>query len=268
MFDDELFGTPEQISLMKRGRNLWSLLRDNPHYSYSGRLVLLSEPDEDPVDILSALARLQGAGVCSYYPAALAPGLFARLEALGLTTDRHEHYWGGEQALASSLRVRKEYSLPDDLTVSAVDAGTPREVIAAIAELCRSCGVMPIPGARMRGQTSKGLCLIATDRQGQPVATASAFMVHHPQSSRASDAFWGILATREDRRGQGIALQLGAQVIIDMWENHGARGFTTGVRQDNVPSKTLCNKLGVGATDWIYAECMDEAVLGGPSVTK
>jgi RimJ/RimL family protein N-acetyltransferase len=77
-----------------------------------------------------------------------------------------------------------------------------------------------------------------------------------------------MLATREDRRGQRIALLLGAQAIIHMWEHHGARGFMTGVRADNAPSQALCNKLGVGATDWIYAWCMDKELFGGSSVTK
>jgi hypothetical protein len=59
----------------------------------------------------------------------------------------------------------------------------------------------------MRGQAREGICLVATDRNGRPVATAS--------SSRA-----------------------------------------------------LCNKLGVSATDWIYAACIDKEMFGGSSITK
>jgi hypothetical protein len=77
-----------------------------------------------------------------------------------------------------------------------------------------------------------------------------------------------MLATRNDRRGERIALLLGAQAIIHMWERHGARGFMTGVRADNAPSQALCNKLGVRATDWIYASCIDKEMFGGSSITK
>ena len=77
-----------------------------------------------------------------------------------------------------------------------------------------------------------------------------------------------MLATREDRRGERIALLLGAQAIVHMWERHGARGFMTGVRADNAPSQTLCKKLGVCATDWIYASCIDREMFGGSSITK
>lgn len=119
----------------------------------------------------------------------------------------------------------------------------------------------------MRGQAQKGICFVATDQDQRPVATASSYMIHHPSSPRARDAFWGMLATREDRRGERIALLLGAQAIIHMWERHGARGFMTGVRADNSPSQALCNKLRVSATSWIYAGCVDKEMFAG-SLTK
>jgi hypothetical protein len=87
-------------------------------------------------------------------------------------------------------------------------------------------------------------------------------------SSHATDAFWGMLATRQDRRGERIALLLGAKAIAHMWERHGARGFITGVRANNASSQALCIKLGVTSTNWIYAECMDKELFGAASLTK
>ena len=268
MSDDEFFGAPDRISLSRRSASLWSLLRDNPRYAYYGRLVGLSDPGPDTADILFAMAKLQGAAVCYFYPADTADSLFAELQARGLTTDRHEHFWGGEAALEASHEALQHFSLPPDLRVSIIDVRTPRDLLAEVGELCQSCDVMPVPGSIMRGQVRNGVCLVATDQDGRPVATASSYMLHHPSSPRAKDAFWGMLATREDRRGQRIALLLGAQAIIHMWEHHGARGFMTGVRSNNASSGALCDKLGVRPTEWIYASCMDKELFGGTSVTK
>lgn len=91
--DDEFFGSPERIALSRRSANLWSLLRDNPRYAYYGRLVALSDPGNDAADILSAMARLQGAAVSYFYPISAAESLFAQLGERGLATDRHEHFW-------------------------------------------------------------------------------------------------------------------------------------------------------------------------------
>jgi hypothetical protein len=266
--DDEFFGSSERIALSRRSANLWSLLRDNPRYAYYGRLVALSDPGQDTAEILSAMARLQGAAICYFYPINAVPSLFAHLEETGLRTDRHELFWGGETALVASRRAQEDFALPSDLSVYAIDQGTPRELVRAVAELCQSCDVMPVPGAIMRGLVQKGICLVATDQNRRPVATASSYMIHHPSSPHAKDAFWGMLSTREDRRGERIALLLGAQAIVHMWERHGARGFMTGVRADNSSSRALCNKLGVHATDWIYASCIDKDMFGGSSITK
>jgi hypothetical protein len=267
-FEEEFFGSPEKIALMRRSACLWSLLRESPRYAYYGRLVALSDPASDTPEFLVSLARLQGAAVCYYFPKDQASALFAELEGRGLSTDRHEHYWGGETALNASRNILNKYKLPDDLRVSILNAGTPQTLVANTAKLCESCGVMPVPGAIMRGMILRGINLVATDNSGSPVASASSFFIHHSDSPRAEDVFWGALATREDRRGERIALLLGAQLIVHMWEKEGARGFITGVRNDNLSSQALCNKLGVSDSDWVYASCLNTELLGSSSVTK
>jgi hypothetical protein len=265
--DDEFFGDPMRIALSRRSLNLWTLLRDNPRFAYYGRLVALTDPREDAGDILAALARVQGAAVGYFYPASGAATLFAELEARGFATDRHEHWLGGAEALTASRKALAEGALPADLPGSTVDGQTSTELVRAIAELSQSCDVMPVPGLAMRGRLRDGLCLVATEPGGRPVATASSYMMHHPASPRSAIAFWGMLATHTDRRGQKIGLRLGAQAIVHMWERHGARGFMTGVRADNASSQALCNKLGVHATEWIYAHCIDRSMFSG-TITK
>jgi len=253
---------------MKRSAALWSLLKDNPRYAFYGRTVALSDVADDAADILCALARLQGVGVAYYFPKESAANLFATLEARGFSTDRHEHYWGGESAYRASRAMLATHSLPQDLSLSALDRQSPRAFVAEVAELCQSCDVMPVPGPIMRGQALHGITFVASDEHGRPVASASSFVLHHPSSPHARDVFWGMLATREDRRGEKIALVIGAKTIVHMWEMEGARGFMTGVRKDNASSQALCNKLGVNDTEWIYAQCLDAGILGSSSLTR
>lgn len=266
--DDEFFGTPERVALAKRSASLWSLLKDNPSYAYYGRLVALSDPTLDSADILCALARLQGAAASYYVPAKEADALFAQLATRGLASDRYEIFRGEEAALEASRRVVKDLAVPADLSISAIDADTPRELVRDVAALCQSCDVMPVPGSIMRGRDIKGICLIAVERNGRPVASASSYLIHHALNPHAKDAFWGMLATTPDRRGEKIAMSLGARAIIHMWEHHGARGFMTGIKAGNSPSENLCRKLGVDATDLISAHCIDKTMFGEASVTR
>lgn len=266
--DAEFFGDTRRMALARRSADLWKLLRDNPRFSYYGRPVALSDPREDTATILSAMARLQGAAVSNFFPSENAEELFAELAGQGMATDRHEHFLGGEEALRASLKALESHRLPNDLDIVAIDADTSRDLVARVARLCQSCDVNPIPGAVMRGKERPGICLAALDKAGEPVATGASFMSHHPSSPHATDAFWGMLATRPDRRGERIALLLGARAIVHMWNSHGARGFMTGVRAGNASSRSLCEKLGVMPTRWIYAWCMDPEVFGASPVTK
>lgn len=264
----EFFGTESSIALMKRSAALWSLIKDNPRFAYYGRTVALSDIQTDTADILASVASLLGASVAYYFPKFKADKLFAELKARGFSCDRHEHYWGGEAAYEASRQALDKYDLPSDLSIVALDKMSPNELVADVAALCQSCDVMPVPGAIMRGQGRRGINLVAIDASGVPVASASSFVMHHASGARPNDVFWGMLATREDRRGEKIGLILGAKAIIHMWEKEAARGFMTGVRLDNPSSQALCNKLGVTDSDWIYASCINNEVLGRASVTK
>lgn len=268
MDDEEYFGDPAKVDLMRRSAALYQLLQDDIRFAYYGRLVALSNPGKNTTAVMTALAKLQGAGVCYYFPKVKADKLFIELEAAGLKTDRHEHYWGGEQAYQASRQVLADWQLPVDLTIKRLDDASPTRLVKDVAELLQSCDVMPVPGSFLRGRARPGITLVAIDQVGIAVASASSFVIHHPDSEHAADVFWGMLATREDRRGQRIALQLGAMAIEHMWLNEGARGFMTGVRQDNHSSDALCNRLGVYDSDWIYASCLNEVVFGSSSVTR
>ena len=264
----ELFGSADQVQLLRRATSLWSLLKNNPRYSSYGRMVSLTVPETDAVDQATALARLQGATSCQYYPAADAERFCGELAGLGMSASLYEQCCGGEAAFAASRQLLAENELPDDLTVSGIDADTPAPLVADLAQLSISCGVMPVPGPVMRGQTRDGICLVATDRDGKAVATASSYMSHHPDHPHSKDAFWGMLATRPDRRGQKIALVLGAQAIAWMWETHAARGFITGIQPTNASSMALCGKLAITPSGWAFIGCIDPETFGDAKITQ
>ncbi|WP_428687243.1 GNAT family N-acetyltransferase [Roseibium sp.] len=265
---DTFFGTPQSIAAMKRSAALRSLTRADPRFAYYGRLVALSRPVDNTADVLCDLARLQGASACYFFPKTGIGDLFQDLEDRGFSTDRHEHFLGGEAAYAAAKDALSAYSLPEDLSLCRLDENTPDSFVAATVELMEACEVMPVAGSFLRGQQGNGLCLVATGPDGTPVAAVASFFMHPEGGPHARTVFWGMLSTRPDRRGQKIALLLGAQAIVHMWQDKGARAFMTGVRSNNASSTALCNRLGVVDTEWTYAVCIDQETLGRASVTK
>ena len=70
-----------------------------------------------------------------------------------------------------------------------------------------------------------------------------------------------MLATREDKRGQGVALLLGAHAIVALHEQHGFSEFFTGIKQGNIASERFCTKLGFVKTDTSVVFAIDTSVL-------
>ncbi len=162
--DGEYYGSPESVAAMKRGATLWALVQGDPRFAFYGRMVGLGQPVDNTVEVLGALARLQGASACYFFPKSDVPALFSALESDGLSTDRHEHFLGGEAAYAAAKRVLSDHSLPNDLTVRRLSEATPGSFIGEAVALMESCGVMPVPAAFLRGKQGRGLCLVATMR--------------------------------------------------------------------------------------------------------
>ena len=161
-----------------------------------------------------------------------------------------------------------DYAMPEDISVIAIDESTPPAFVEQVVVMSESCGVTSVPGWVMRGTGPRGIFLVAKDSAGEPVACAASYMCHPESSSHAEDAFWGMLATRADRRGQRIAFLLGARAIIHMWDEHKARGFITGVSAGNPASMALCKKLGLTETGWQYISCVDSSIFARASITK
>jgi len=266
--EDEYFGDTERIALAKRSASLWRILREDPRFAFQGRIVVLSEPGDDMVEIMVDLAKLQGGSVCNYFPIQNAQLTMAELEGRGLKVVDHVHLRGGETCLDASQAALINFTFPEDLSVVAIDETTSSEFVREVAEMSESSGVMPVPGWVMRGFGPEGIFLVAKNALGEPVACAGSFLCHPKGSAKATDAFWGMLATRPDRRGQKIAFLLGAKAIIHMWEKHKARAFITGVSAENPSSMALCTKLGLSETGYCYISCIDETVFAGASITK
>ena len=243
----ELFGSAAQREMMRQGVALRQITREDPRFSFYGRHVSLTSLCTNAISLVSSLAQLQGASSCIYVPKQEADNFCLSLNQLGFVTDRFEVWRGGETALEASRTIIAQRQIPPDLEVLTIGADTPGSVMAALDEVTSSCGVLLPFGDVMRGIDTQSVCLLAMDGCGKPVASAASVAFNHPESAHGEDAWWGMLATREDRRGEGIAIFLGAMAMSLMNKRYGYSSFSTGVRTGNTASERLCQYLGLSA---------------------
>ena len=264
----EVFGSDTQQAMMRKAHALWQLLKDDKRFQSHGRVVGLNAVECGDISIHAALARLQGVAAINEISASAAPEYRRKLEAMGFKTDQFETWAGGDEALRAARAVVQNTRLAHELTIVTVGAETPPTALQALADLTQSCGVLLPMGSFMRGHARPSVCLFAQDATGKPVGSAAAVAARHPNSQNADHAWWGMLATDVERRGEGIALHLGAQAMIALHEQHGFSGFFTGIRKGNSASERLCTRLGLRSTGDCVVVAMDPTTFSGAHLTK
>ncbi|MEM9700641.1 MAG: GNAT family N-acetyltransferase [Pseudomonadota bacterium] len=261
----ELFSDSSHKALLERGEALWRVVRHHPRYAYYGTVVSLSDPGEDTACVVASLARIQGLGMCFYLPETAATPIRRQLDGEGFRTGQSLFCRVGQAAYDASKSLLHSGAPPESVTIEPLTDRSSDTLVEATVALCQACGLSAMPGEIMRGSVLPGINLVAKDAAGAPVATAASYAMHAPGTRRAKEAFWGVLATRDDHRARGLAGWLGALAIQHMWEHAGMRVFNTGVKEDNAASLAACAKLGIRRSDLVTLFCYDDATLAeGP----
>lgn len=266
---EEYFGTDEQRAVLRRGRKMADLLRNDARYSYYGRTVGLVGPEDGGIDQLAALASVQGNSNYSAVPVKEVVNVTAALEARNLVPVQYAKWEGKETAIRAAKKVIETLVLPKDVTMARMDASTPDQHIASLAHMALRSGVLPMCGEVMRGLLRPAVCLYAHDRSGKVVSCAAAStFAQRDHPTFGGQAWWGMLATDPSRRGERLALILGAHALLDMQSRFEIRDFMTGVEPGNTPSESVCSRMGMAPGAYAIVGCADPMSLTGGRMTK
>lgn len=266
---DEFFGNGDQRAILKRGHAMAKLVENDVKYSYYGRTVGLETPEAGGIDQLVALINLQGHA--HYMTVALdkVSDIKAKLLERGLNPMHYDKWEGVKTALAAVQKVVEAFSIPNDLTMVPIDETTPRQLLISLAELSLDCGVLPPCGQLLRGALKPAVCLVAVDQKGRVMSCAAASAFADPKHTMlGKQAWWGMLATHPSRRGQRLALLLGAHAMLIMRSRYGYQDFMTGVEAGNTASEAVCGRLGLAPEGFAILSCADPNALPSGRMTK
>jgi len=211
---------------------------------------------------------LQGVAPSEGVTDALAEARCDALREAGLNIDEYVSWHGGASAVEAARHILADRALPDDLELVTVGPETSAEELAGLDALTQSCDVLLPMGRFIRGLERPAVCLMARDPLGRIVGATAAVAQYHPDHPKADRVWWGMLATDADRRGQSIALVMGAHSLTAMADRHGYSRFFTGIRAGNAPSEKLCAKLGLAPTGEVDMIAICPEAFSGGQLTK
>ncbi|WP_439122417.1 N-acetyltransferase [Marivita sp.] len=266
---DEFFGNDDQRAVLRRGRAMAALLGQDRRYSYYGRTVGLVGVEDGDTELLAALAIAQGNAAYGAVPSTQVDAIKTSLAAQDLVPVQYDKWQGSGSAIRAAQRIVSTHTLPDDLTMRQLDRSTPHGYLDSLAEMALGCGVLPLCGEALRGLFRPAVCLVAVDPTSKVVScAASSAFAHEDHPEHGKQAWWGMLATDPERRGQRLSLILGAHALLQMEALFGFGDFMTGVEPGNAPSESVCAKMGLARGDTSIIGCADPRALAGGRMTK
>jgi GNAT superfamily N-acetyltransferase len=262
------FGNADQQALERRADLLWQIVGGDPRYSCHGRAVAVNDTGPDGPALQRALAKLQGVGPAPRLTRQDADARIAAIEAAGLVTDTYAHWSADRSAIAVARGLLARRRLPDGLSVRVVGRDTTEADFAQLDALTRSCGVLLPSAAFLRGERCPATCLYAQAPDGGIAAVAAAIAQNPPGSPDADRVWWGMLSTRLEWRGRGIAKTLGAMTLLAIAERCAPAFFDTGIRPGNLESATLCESLGFSPSGLVDLMATDPVTMSGGRMTR
>lgn len=264
-----IFGSPAQQAILARGRALFELVMDDPRYTYYGRTVGLATAQDGTPERLRALIHLQGNGSNTEVTRDAADLMSADLAAQGLAITRYARLEGGAEALSAAEAIRDGGALPEELTLVWITPDLPQSARQAVADMALDCGVLPPSLEVLSGALKPGLACMAVDQTGRAVSCAAAASYLHPDHRDGQKTcWWGMLATRPERRGQRLSLLLGAIALTEMASRYRFSRFMTGVERGNAASEAVCARMGLTDSGHDILVVADPAQLPGGRMTK
>lgn len=264
-----LFGSAPQVAMLQRGADLHQLVGSHPQFTYYGRVVGLTSPDDASFDTFTALVRLQGNSSYADLSDEDVPNMASALETQGLQPLQYARWDSQSKSLAIADRVMTTNPIPPSYQLNWLSPQTDINTRTSLAETCAACGVLPPSLAVLSGDAQPGVCPFLLDQSGRVIALAgSAAYLSAAHPAHMQSCWWGMLAVHPAHRGMELSLLLGALAMTEMRDRFGFSQFFTGVVPGNVPSEKICAKMGLHHTGRSILAAADPDLLPGGRMTK
>ncbi len=267
--NDEFFGSDAQQALLRRGRDMFAITDNDVRMTYYGRTVGVADLTPQAHGIVASLAGFQGASHYGHVPDGDVADLRQALEKKGQNTTHYARWISTDSAFQKAEQILIDHALPSDVTAITLGPDSPATGLQKLADVALACDVLPPSGAVLRGIARSARFIVAVDSNQAPVSCAGTSAICHPDHPLfGRQAWWGMLATADHRRGEKLALILGAMAMLDMRSHLGFQSFFTGVVPGNAPSEAVCRKLGLAPNGTSVVTVVDPVALPGGRLTK
>lgn len=246
MIDERgLFGSDLQRRLQAATLAAASHYRDTPGAVFAARMAGTDDPKRFGWDRIEGILRNEGAITFRMIPTDRCPQIEQRLSEFGSTIAWWDVFEGSADEIRAAcehiLDGRREGVLKIEPSASDDDAFFER----AQAFMAKS-GVAPYPRQVLSGEFGPAaLAVLSEPNDGSIAATAFSYFPYNRYSPHSKTAWAGLVAVREELRGQGLGVFVNALVLKRAVEELGAEKVQEFARTSNVASCRMIAQCGL-----------------------
>lgn len=240
-----LFGNDLQRKLQAAALANVREYRDTPGAVFAARMAGTDDPDKFGWDRIEGVLDDEGAITFRMIPIDQCAEVEQRLKEIGCTISWWDVFDGPADEVRAACekiagRPRAEFALIEP------SASDDAAVFERVQAFMAKSGVAPYPMQVLSGGMGPAaLVALATPDDGSIAATAFSYFPYNRYSAHAKAAWAGLVAVREDLRGQGLGAYVNALVLKKAIEELGAERVQEFARTSNIASCKMIEHCGL-----------------------
>lgn len=168
-----------------------------------------------------------------------------RLAGEGFKVNMRESFIGTAEEITEASSLHALRGLPKGLRALEGDDLTSEQTITAMQHCIATCGLAPLPGAMLAGQSVPSLQMGIVNEDNQVVATGFAHRPHNQYSPHTNIAYLDQICVAGPYRKQGLGRQIAAQLALKALEWPGIDKVYADVEETDLPARTLVERTGL-----------------------
>jgi hypothetical protein len=239
------FGTETQQRLQAKVEARGEFIRTTPGVCESGRIMSCDNMDRLGWELILEFLESDGVFGFRFLPVDRVAALRDRLAGYGYRFDTWDIFVADAATVVAASDANLCAGLPEGLMElegpSEPDAEYTRRVQLVMSE----AGVVPFSGSMLVGEQGPAVTAVIADTDGNPVATAHAYLPHNAFSEFRGYAWGGLVAVAESQRGRRLGNYVNARAISRAVRDLGASHVYELVSSKNIPSRRMVQSCGL-----------------------
>ena len=242
---EQYFGTDIQVRLQRKADEYTNWMYSTAGACHPGRCLGCDDPDVLGWDVIFAHLKRDGRFGFRMIPANTIEAVRDKLSAEGFGINFWNVFTGSATDILKATEPLVRKILPEELSFIPEEELHNPELIKEVQIFLSDNGIPPVSGLMLSGQSVEACTKVVRKPCGEIVAMAYGYFAHNDHSEHSNTGWGGLVAVDANHRGNGLGVQVNAEMVRSCITKLGAHSFYEQVSAENKISQRMVERCGL-----------------------